>query len=78
MGAVFEDEGAYRAGRPSERLHLSGLSQEHGTVSAPLQVGARVRVLPNHSCLAVPCFEACWVVRGEEVVGRWKIHRERT
>lgn len=77
MGAVFEDADAYRSGRPSERLHLSALSQEHGTVSAPLPVGRRVRVLPNHSCLAVPCFEACWVVRGEEVVGRWRIHRER-
>jgi D-serine deaminase-like pyridoxal phosphate-dependent protein len=76
MGALFEDGEAYRAGRPSE-VHLASLSQEHGVVSAPLPVGARVRVLPNHSCLAVPCFDACWVVRGEEVVGRWRIRRER-
>ena len=76
MGTLFEDGEAYRAGRPSE-VHLASLSQEHGVVSAPLPVGARVRVLPNHSCLAVPCFDACWVVRGEEVVGRWRIRRER-
>ena len=77
MGAVFEDEAAYRAGRPSERLCLAGLSQEHGVVSGPLPVGSRLRVLPNHSCLAVPCFDAYWVVRGDEVVGRWRIRRER-
>ncbi len=77
MGALYEDAEQYRAGRPSERLHVRSLSQEHGVVSAPLPLGARVRVLPNHSCLTVPCFDACWVVRGEEVVGRWKIHRER-
>jgi D-serine deaminase-like pyridoxal phosphate-dependent protein len=74
---VFEDDDAYRAGRPSERLRVTALSQEHGIVSAPLRVGARLRVLPNHSCLAVPCFDACHVVRGGEVVDRWRIRRER-
>lgn len=77
MGALFEDGAAYREGRPSERLHLTSLSQEHGVVSGSLPVGARVRVLPNHSCLAVPCFDAYWAVRGQRVVHRWRIRRER-
>lgn len=77
MGAVFEDDEAYRAGRPSERLRVTGLSQEHGIVSEPLPVGSRLRVLPNHSCLAVPCFDAFHVVCGGEVVDRWRIRRER-
>lgn len=77
MGAVFEDLADYRSGRPSTRLRVTGVSQEHGLVSAPLPVGTRLRVLPNHSCLAVPLFDAYWVVRGEEIVDRWPIHRER-
>jgi D-serine deaminase-like pyridoxal phosphate-dependent protein len=77
MGAVFEDLAAYRAGRPSPRLRVTGLSQEHGVVSGRLPVGTLLRVLPNHSCLAVPCFDGYWVVRGEEVVDRWPIHRGR-
>lgn len=77
MGALFEDPAAYRDGRPSERLHLTSLSQEHGVISGALPVGARVRVLPNHSCLAVPCFDHFWVVSGERVVDRWRVRRER-
>lgn len=77
MGAVFEDLAAYRAGRPSEGLRVTGVSQEHGVVSGALPVGALVRVLPNHSCLAVPNFDFYEVVRGDEIVDRWPIHRGR-
>lgn len=57
---------------------LTGLSQEHGKASPPLPVGSRLRVVPNHSCLAVACFDHFVVVRGEEVVDRWGVHRERS
>ena len=77
MGAVYRDTAAYRAGRPEPELHLTGLSQEHGKTSCPLPVGTRLRVVPNHSCLAVPNFAAYWVVRGEEVVARWGIFQGR-
>jgi D-serine deaminase-like pyridoxal phosphate-dependent protein len=77
MGAVFEDLAAYRAGRPSEDLRVTGVSQEHGVVSGALPVGSLLRVLPNHSCLAVPNFDSYEVVRGDEVVDRWPIHRGR-
>ena len=73
LGAVYEDDAAYREGRPSHRHRVLSLSQEHGVVSGRLPVGTRVRVLPNHSCLAVPNFHAYQVVRGEEVVDRWPI-----
>ena len=77
MGAVLADLAAYRAGRPDPDLHLTSLSQEHGRTSRPLPVGSRLRVVPNHSCLAVPHFAAYWVVRGEEVMGRWGIFQGR-
>jgi D-serine deaminase-like pyridoxal phosphate-dependent protein len=77
MGAVFRHLDAYRAGRPDPELHLTSLSQEHGRTSRPLPLGTRLRVLPNHSCLAVPLHAAYWVVRGDAVVGRWEIFQGR-
>lgn len=65
-------------------LRVVSLSQEHGIIQgtapedlAGLNVGSRVRILPNHACLAVALFDEYAVVRGEEVVDRWKIWRAR-
>ena len=74
MGEVFED---YEAGALSGETRLTTLSQEHGFLSAPRPVGSRVRVLPNHSCLTAACFDEYLVVRGDEIVDRWKIWRGR-
>lgn len=60
----------------SERW-LTGLSQEHGKLSTPLPVGTRVRILPHHSCLTAACFDSLWLVDGEEVLDRWRVHRGR-
>lgn len=70
MGEIFRD---YELGALSESAHLGALSQEHGILSCNLPVGQRVRILPNHSCLTVACFDECAVVRGDRVVDRWKI-----
>ena len=74
MGELFADypRGALHAGR-----WVTSLSQEHGILNARLPVGERVRILPNHSCLTVACFDEYHVVRGDEVVDRWKIWRGR-
>jgi len=77
MGGIFAD---YSAGRLEPGFRLSSLSQEHGVVAAPgasLKVGSRLRILPNHSCLTVACFDEYQVIRGDEVVDRWKIWRGR-
>jgi D-serine deaminase-like pyridoxal phosphate-dependent protein len=82
MGALYDDYG-------KKRLHtglaLKTLSQEHGKVIADqaseiegkFSVGAKVRILENHSCLTVANFDEYHVVRGDEVVDRWKILRGR-
>ncbi|HYO14983.1 MAG TPA: alanine racemase [Thermoanaerobaculia bacterium] len=70
MGEVFAE---YEAGVLSGRARLVKLSQEHGVVSAALPVGSQVRILPNHSCLAVAQFDEVHAVRGTEVVDRWTI-----
>jgi D-serine deaminase-like pyridoxal phosphate-dependent protein len=89
--ALSKDPGAADAGPPSfgavyveptgaeidESLWLTGLSQEHGMLNAPLPVGTRIRVLPNHSCLTAAQFDEYQVVRGDRVVDRWAVERGR-
>lgn len=71
-GEIFSN---YAARELSDEVRVTSLSQEHGIVNAPLPVGQRLRILPNHSCLAVPCFDEYVLVRGERVVGRAPIWR---
>lgn len=74
MGGVYAD---YEAGTLQPDAHLTALSQEHGKVSRALPVGTRIRILPNHSCLTVACFDEYYVVDGESVLDRWKVWRLR-
>lgn len=59
-------------------LRLIALSQEHGKIEADpaairqLPVGARVRVVPNHSCLTAALFDRYHVVEGSAVVDEWR------
>ena len=74
MGRVFEN---YPEATLSRAHRVYGLSQEHGLVSGSLEIGSRIRILPNHSCLTVACFDEYHVVRDDRVVDRWKIWRGR-
>ena len=82
MGALYDN---YSSKRLHQRLALKTLSQEHGKVVADeasdinsrFPVGAKVRILENHSCLTVAHFDEYHIVRGAEVVDRWKILRGR-
>ena len=74
MGEVYE---RYDEGILSDSVRVRTLSQEHGILSQRLAIGERLRILPNHSCLAVACFDELIVVDGDEVVDRWKIWRGR-
>ena len=81
-GVVFEN---YEEKKLSPGYSMRGLSQEHGKIGGNsieaieenLRVGETVRILENHSCLTAALFDYYYVVRGEEVVDRWKIFRER-
>jgi D-serine deaminase-like pyridoxal phosphate-dependent protein len=74
MGQIFDD---YGSGLLSSTKRLYGLSQEHGLVTGNLPIGSRLRILPNHSCLTVACFDEFVVSRGDDVVDKWKIWRGR-
>ncbi|MFX1483799.1 MAG: alanine racemase [Promethearchaeota archaeon] len=62
---------------------ISSLSQEHGKLIVTddtdlhLEYGDEVRILPNHSCLTANLFDSYNVVKGNSIVERWKIRRER-
>jgi len=60
---------------PLPGLSIVSLTQEHGTLNGPgveaLRPGTRLRIFPNHSCLAAACFESYQVLRGTEVVDEW-------
>ena len=78
MGIIFED---YDRKRLQSHLHMKHLSQEHGKVvySNPegvadrFKVGDKVRILEHHSCLTAANFDHFYVVKGYDIVDRWKI-----
>ncbi len=82
MGLLFEN---YEETRLCDHLVLGTLTQEHGKVIADTpsriegryRVGDRVRILENHSCLTVANFDEYYVIRGTEIVDKWKILRGR-
>lgn len=58
-------------------LRITSVSQEHAKVSRALPVGTKLRIAPNHSCLTVAQFDHFTVVRGNQVIDRWRIRRTR-
>jgi D-serine deaminase-like pyridoxal phosphate-dependent protein len=62
-------------GRPLG-LHVADVHQEHGEIAlppgvAPLPVGTRVRVLPNHVCMTAAAYDHYRVLEGDAVVATW-------
>jgi D-serine deaminase-like pyridoxal phosphate-dependent protein len=53
---------------------LIALSQEHGKLetSTHLPVGAKLRIVPNHSCLTAALFDRYQVIDGTTVVDEWR------
>ena len=82
MGIVYED---YDRKRLQAHVHVKTLSQEHGKVliseesnlRGHYKVGDKVRILEHHSCLTAANFDYYYVVKGYEVVDKWKILRGR-
>jgi D-serine deaminase-like pyridoxal phosphate-dependent protein len=58
-------------------VRLASLSEEHGWLrlgeQAPLSVGDRLRVLPNHACAVVNNFDQLTILRDGEPVAQWDI-----
>ena len=62
-------------GTPLEGLTVIGLSQEHGKIAYVgehhFNIGDRLRILPNHSCLVTALFRTLHVIEEGELVDEW-------
>jgi len=57
-------------GRPD--IHIAGLSEEHGVLTADainLQVGDRLRIIPNHVCVVTNMLDEVQLIRGGQHLG---------
>ncbi len=56
---------------------LEDLSEEHGHLAirggAPVRVGDRLRVIPNHICPCINLHDQVYVISGDEVIDQWKV-----
>jgi D-serine deaminase-like pyridoxal phosphate-dependent protein len=56
---------------------LARLSEEHGVLAvdpgSPWRVGDRLRILPNHACVAVNLHERLWLTRDGRVEAVWDV-----
>lgn len=64
---------------PIAGARIESLSQEHGVIrlSQPFgddewPLGARLRIVPNHSCLAAAMFDRVFVVAGPDLIDEWR------
>ncbi|UCE83875.1 MAG: D-TA family PLP-dependent enzyme [Deltaproteobacteria bacterium] len=82
--AFSSDRGAHRKEMASgfgivlgNKATLERLSEEHGIMSLDpdedLDVGDRVRIIPNHACAVVNLFDRAYGIRNDEVVEEFKI-----
>ncbi len=62
---------------PNPHAALVALSEEHGWVEVPggaiHEIGDRMRIVPNHACVAVACADRLYLVDGEAVVDEWPV-----
>lgn len=66
-----------RTMQPLPHAQITGLSEEHAWIEvsggATLDVGDRVRLVPNHACVVVNTQDLLYVVEGDEVVDSWPV-----
>lgn len=62
---------------PHPEVRVDHLSEEHGWLTVgpdvDLDVGDRLRIVPNHACVTVASQETLYVVDGDEEVDTWSV-----
>ncbi|MFW9889623.1 MAG: alanine racemase [Candidatus Thorarchaeota archaeon] len=81
FGKIISD---YHEGDFAKYTDITKLSQEHGNVKigkgSPLKglvPGNRVRILPNHSCLAANLSSRFYATSGDEILDIWETYMDR-
>jgi D-serine deaminase-like pyridoxal phosphate-dependent protein len=63
--------------RGRDDIRIAGLSEEHGwlqlTPGAPLAIGDRLEIVPNHSCVVANNFDTLTIVDDGDVVAVWPV-----
>lgn len=66
-----------RTMHPMPHARITGLSEEHAWIDvsggSTLDVGSRVRIVPNHACVTVSTRDEMYVVDGDNVVDTWSV-----
>jgi D-serine deaminase-like pyridoxal phosphate-dependent protein len=61
----------------NDGIAIAALSEEHGwlrmTPGTDLSLGDRLRIVPNHACTVVNCFDVITVVEQEAPVAEWRV-----
>jgi len=75
---ALSDYEGYGYIREAPIARIASLSEEHGVVHVPdgvafPEIGARIRIIPNHVCPAVNLHDELTVVDGEVVVEQWPV-----
>ncbi len=81
-GMIFDD---YSEKMLNNFLKIQTLTQEHGKVlklnqepdKLKYEIGTKLRILENHSCLTAVLFDKYYLVQKNNVVGEWEILRGR-
>jgi len=80
--ALALDRGAHGSDRISgfgwigEGCEVSRLSEEHGIIEpggGRLNIGERVKIIPNHACTVVNLFNDAWLIDGSRVVEKFRV-----
>ena len=76
LGNSNEVTFGYMIEAPGARFHK--MNEEHGYVDITraqreFQIGDRVRIIPNHICVAVNLHEQMYGIRGDQVEEVWKV-----
>jgi D-serine deaminase-like pyridoxal phosphate-dependent protein len=62
---------------PNPHAEIVALSEEHGWIEVPggavHETGDRLRIIPNHACVAVATQKRMYLVDGEDVVSEWAV-----
>lgn len=73
----IENEKIYGYLLDEPQTRLFSLSEEHGWLklkeNSKIKIGDKLKIVPIHSCITMSNFDYFYMVRGDEVIGKYKV-----